>query len=152
MHLCWKPNRHGRWRVYEQKCDTCILVKTPSFKCSVWPFSCDVCLNGCFEAGLLFQDGGIKSTAKMYFCRPTWKLASPWFPQQKTNMIFTLAFGLLQKINSVTKFMILFIMIIWKTFTFFYEHLLNVGYKQTTPQSHDFNITINKLLTTFFSL
>ncbi len=76
MHLCWKPTRHGRWRVYEQKCDTCILVKTPSFKCSVWPFSWDVCLNCCFEAGLLFQDGGMKSTAKMYFFWPTWKLGS----------------------------------------------------------------------------
>ncbi len=32
-----------------------------------------------------------------YFCRPTQKLASPWFPQKKSNQIFFNSFGLLQK-------------------------------------------------------
>lgn len=36
-----------------------------------------------------------------FFCRPTWKLASPWFPRQKADVIFPLDFGLLLKINSV---------------------------------------------------
>ncbi len=36
------------------------------------------------------------------FFRLTWKLTSPWVPLQKPNRIFLLAFGLLQKICSVT--------------------------------------------------
>lgn len=36
----------------------------------------------------------------MHFCRPTSKLASPWFLRQKPCRIFPLAFGLLQNINS----------------------------------------------------
>ncbi len=37
----------------------------------------------------------------IFFCRPTRKLASPWFPRQKPNRICALAFGLLQKISSL---------------------------------------------------
>lgn len=52
---------------------------------------------------------GAKSAAGMMcFCRPAWKLASPWSLNMKANGIFPLDFELLQKISSVAnKFVIL---------------------------------------------
>lgn len=73
-------------------------------------------------------------------------LASPWFPWQKPNGIYSLAFRLLQKINCDQQ-----TFVILKRFQQANLHkwtpLLN---QRTTPPSHDVNISITKLPTCKF--
>ena len=59
-----------------------------------------------------------------FFCRPTGKLASPCFPQQKANGIFPLDFGSLQKINSVGNTSLWFLQVLLRRIFLTNEHHL----------------------------
>ncbi len=81
----------------------------------------------------------------MYFCRPTHKLVSLWFPQQKPRFFHWLLDYRLWFLSS------LFTIIIstnkhnfyefWRLNTIGRSKKLIIHCKWTTPQSHDFNAT-----------
>ena len=64
----------------------------------------------------------LNSIEMAYFCWPTRKLASPWFPQQKANGIFPLGFGLLQKIRSVANTHLWYLHVLFSKIIFTNEH------------------------------
>ena len=74
-----------------------------------------------------------------YFCRRTRKLASPWVPSTKSQWVFSLDLGLLQKISSV--FMIHFVkqdnLHQWTRLLWFLKHKCNCQkFFRTRKASH----------------
>lgn len=84
-----------------------------------------------------------------YFCRLNQKLASPWFHRQKDYMIFDFCQKALwhkHKLMLLTHFVKQDNLHGWKLPQWFLSKTLTLGYKQTTIQSQDFNVTTSSFL------